>query len=752
MIEYINGVAASLKLRQQDVAAVLQLLGEGATIPFIARYRKDKTGALDEVQIQQIQDEANLQKEFAERKAFIEKTITEQGKMTEALQGKINAATIIAELEDIYLPYKPKRKTKAQTAREHGLEPLALTLLEQGNIDLGKIAAGYINEHVASVDLALQGARDIIAEMVNEHAEVRSGMRRLFEQTATVQSVVVADKEQEAIKYKDYYNFTEPISKIPSHRLLAIMRGFMEGVLRMAISPEEEAALALAERQFVKANNEAAEQVKKAIKDSWRRLLLPSLESEFRMSLKVKADEEAINVFADNLRQLLLSSPLGGKRVLAFDPGYRTGCKMVSLDEQGALLKTGLIYIHEPNRLYDAEHRVRDMVQQYAPQAIAVGDGTAGRETEQFIKKLNLGLPVFLVNEDGASIYSASAIAREEFPDEDITIRGAVSIGRRLMDPLAELVKIDPKSIGVGQYQHDVNQVRLKDRLDQTVISCVNTVGVNLNTASKHLLSYVSGIGPSIAENIITYRNEIGRFTSRKQLMKVPRLGNKAFEQCAGFLRIKDGEDPLDASAVHPEAYAIVANMAGDIGADVRSLIGNAELVKKLEPRKYITPTIGEHTLRDIINELKKPGLDPRQEAQQFEFAAIYAIEDVSEGMVVPGQVTNITRFGAFVDIGVKQDGLVHVSEITHKYITEPGEVLKLNQKVMVKVLGVDIARKRITLSIKQTEEPPAVKKKHNAPQAKQWEKPVTSVPKTPEPKPMSMDDALSMLKGKFKR
>ena len=752
MIEYINGVAASLKLRQQDVAAVLQLLGEGATIPFIARYRKDKTGALDEVQIQQIQDEANLQKEFAERKAFIEKTITEQGKMTEALQKKINAATIIAELEDIYLPYKPKRKTKAQTAREHGLEPLALTLLEQGNIDLAKIAAGYINEHVASVDLALQGARDIIAEMVNEHAEVRSGMRRLFEQTATVQSVVVADKEQEAIKYKDYYNFTEPISKIPSHRLLAIMRGFMEGVLRMAISPEEEAALALAERQFVKANNEAAEQVKKAIKDSWRRLLLPSLESEFRMSLKAKADEEAINVFADNLRQLLLSSPLGGKRVLAFDPGYRTGCKMVSLDEQGALLKTGLIYIHEPNRLYDAEHRVRDMVQQYAPQAIAVGDGTAGRETEQFIKKLNLGLPVFLVNEDGASIYSASAIAREEFPDEDITIRGAVSIGRRLMDPLAELVKIDPKSIGVGQYQHDVNQVRLKDRLDQTVISCVNTVGVNLNTASKHLLSYVSGIGPSIAENIITYRNEIGRFTSRRQLMKVPRLGNKAFEQCAGFLRIKDGEDPLDASAVHPEAYAIVATMAGDIGADVRSLIGNAELVKKLEPRKYITPTIGEHTLRDIINELKKPGLDPRQEAQQFDFAAIYSIEDVSEGMVVPGQVTNITRFGAFVDIGVKQDGLVHVSEITHKYISEPGEVLKLNQKVMVKVLGVDIARKRITLSIKQTEEPPAAKKKHHAPQAKQWEKPVTSVPKTPEPKPMSMDDALSMLKGKFKR
>lgn len=747
MLEYVQGVSAKLNLRRQDVTAVLELLAEGATIPFIARYRKDKTGALDEVQIQNIQDEANSQKEFADRKAFIEKTIAEQGKMTEALQAKINAATVLSELEDLYLPYKPKRKTKAQTARENGLEPLANLLLEQKNFDITEAAKAHINEQVKSTDEALQGARDIISEMVNEHAEVRAGMRRLFESKATVQSKVLANKEQEAIKYKDYYEFSEPISKIPSHRLLAIMRGFMEGVLRMAISPEEEEALLLAEKHFVTANNDAADHVKKAVRDSWRRLLLPSLESEFRMSLKVKADEEAINVFAENLRQLLLSSPLGSKRILAIDPGYRTGCKIVCLDEQGSLLKTSLIYIHEPNRLPEAERTIRNLVQTYNLQSVAIGDGTAGRETEGFIKKLNLGLPVFLVNEDGASIYSASPIAREEFPDEDITVRGAVSIGRRLMDPLAELVKLDPKSIGVGQYQHDVNQVRLKERLDQTVISCVNTVGVNLNTASKHLLSYVSGIGPSIAENIITYRNEIGKFTSRKQLMKVPRLGNKAFEQCAGFLRIKEGEDPLDASSVHPEAYTLIAKMAKDIKADVKSLIGNAELLKQLEPKKYITPEIGEHTLRDIINELKKPGLDPRSEVQQFEFAAIYSIEDVHTGMIVPGVVTNITRFGAFVDIGVKQDGLVHVSEISQKYITDPNEVLKLNQQVMVKVTEVDVPRKRIALSIKQTQEPiTGGGKRQGPPMPKQH----TSKPK--EEAPVSMNDALSMLKNRFSK
>lgn len=744
MTNFAPGVAAKLNLRTNDVTAVLELLAEGATIPFIARYRKDRTGALDEVQVQAIQDEAKFQQEFSERKAFIEKTITEQGKMTEHLQAKLDEATTIAELEDLYLPYKPKRKTKAQTARENGLEPLALLILEQGNASLLTEAGKYLNDNVLTPEAALQGARDIIAETVNEDAQVRAGMRRLFEDKATVQSKVLADKETEGAKYKDYFDFSEPVGKIPSHRLLAVMRGFMEGVLRLAIAPEEEEALALIEDIFIKHNNEAAEQVRKAIKDAYRRLLQVSLESEFRMALKVKADEEAINVFAENLRQLLLSAPLGSKRLLAIDPGYRTGCKVVCLDEKGSLVQTELIYIHEPGRLIDAEHKIRTLVQKHKTEAIAIGDGTAGRETEQFIKKLNLGLPVFLVNEDGASIYSASEIAREEFPDQDITIRGAASIGRRLMDPLAELVKIDPKSIGVGQYQHDVNQMRLKERLDQTVISCVNTVGVNLNTASKHLLGYVSGIGPSIAENIVSYRNEIGKFSSRKQLMKVPRLGNKAFEQCAGFLRIKDGDDPLDASAVHPEVYNIVAAMAKDMGVQVKELIGNDALIKQIDLKKYATPETGEHTLRDIITELKKPGLDPRSEAQAFEFANIYGIEDVVPGMIVPGVVTNLTRFGAFVDIGVKQDGLVHVSEVANRYISDPNEVLKLNQKVTVKVLEVDVPRKRISLSIKQTQEAPQRRDKNTQPR-KEAAKPAKETP-------LNMNDALSALKNKFSR
>ena len=743
-MEFAASVASKLSLRPQDVSAVLQLLEEGATIPFIARYRKDKTGALDEVQIQNIQDEAKFQKEFSERKAFIEKTITEQGKMTEALQGKINKAVTIAELEDIYLPYKPKRKTKAQTARENGLEPLATILLEQGSIDPAIEAAAFITENVKSADDALQGARDIIAEIVNEDAQVRAKMRKLFEDSGTVQSKVLADKEAEGAKYKDYFEFSEPISKIPSHRILAVMRGFMEGILRMVIAPVEEDALMSIEKLYLKANNLSGEQVKKAIKDSYRRLLQPSLESEFRMALKTKGDEEAINVFAENLRQLLLSSPLGSKLILALDPGYRTGCKVVCLDEKGELKETGLIYIHEPNRLYDAEQKIRAYVKQHDIQTIAIGDGTAGRETEQFIKKLNLGLPVFLVNEDGASVYSASEIARNEFPDQDVTVRGAVSIGRRLMDPLAELVKIDPKSIGVGQYQHDVNQIRLKERLDQTVVSCVNAVGVNLNTASKHLLSYVSGIGPSIADNIVKYRNEIGRFEDRKQLLKVPRLGGKAFEQCAGFLRIKEGSNPLDSSAVHPEAYEVVSKMAADMGTDIKSLIGNEKAVNELDPKKYISETIGVHTVRDIMNELKKPGLDPRSEAQQFEFADIYSIDDVNPGMIVPGIVTNLTRFGAFVDIGVKQDGLVHVSEISHTYITDPGEALKLNDKVNVKVLEEDNARKRISLSIKQTMEAPA---RRERPQGKgNFNRNERNQPQ----KEATMDDALSLLKKKF--
>ena len=742
MVEFASSVAAKLGLIEKNVAAVLELMNEGATIPFIARYRKDHTGAMDEVQIQNIQEEAKFQKEFADRKAFIEKTITDQEKMTEDLQRRIDAATTVNELEDIYLPYKPKRKTKAQTARENGLEPLSKLLLEQENINPIKEADAFLNDHVKTPEEALQGARDIIAEMVNEDAEVRAKMRKLFEETATVQSEVLADAEEKGAKYKDYFDFSEPVSKIPSHRLLAVMRGFMEGVLRMVIAPLEEDALMKMEKQLIKADNEAAAQVKKAIKDAYRRLLQPSLESEFRMALKIKADEEAINVFAENLRQLLLSSPLGGKKILAIDPGYRTGCKVVCLDEKGELKKTDLIFVHEKNhKLTEAEHKIRTLVQQYDIESIAVGDGTAGRETEQFIKKLNLGLPVFLVNEDGASVYSASETAREEFPEQDITVRGAVSIGRRLMDPLAELVKIDPKSIGVGQYQHDVNQVRLKERLDQTVESCVNAVGVNLNTASKHLLSYVSGIGPSIADNIVKYRSEIGGFKSRKQLMQVPRLGNKAFEQCAGFLRVKEGDNPLDASAVHPEAYAVVLKMAEDLGVEVKQLIGNADLVNKIPAQQYVTETIGAHTIQDILKELKKPGLDPRSEAQAFEFANIYSIEDVQVGMIVPGIVTNITRFGAFVDIGVKQDGLVHVSEISHTYISDPNEALKLNDKVQVKVLEVDVARKRIALSIKQTMEAPARKGGGNRNEKRDRPAPQKEV---------SMNDALSLLKKKF--
>lgn len=752
MIEFAQSIAGKLGLRVQHVEAVLNLFAEGATIPFIARYRKDKTGAMDEVQIQNVQDEAKFLKEFTERKAFIEKAITEQGKMTEALQAKIDKATTLAELEDIYLPYKPKRKTKAQTARENGLEPLALRILEQKDIELSGEAEGFINDNVKSIDEALQGARDIIAETVNEDAQVRAKMRKLFEDTATLQSKVITEKEAEAVKYKDYFDFSEPISKIPSHRILAILRGFLEGFLRISIGPVEEEGIETIERQYITGSlNPSVEQVKKAIKDAYRRLLQPSLESEFRTGLKGRGDEEAITVFAENLRQLLLSSPLGSKRILAIDPGYRTGCKVVCLDEKGELQHNDLIFVHENNKLLDSEYKVRDLVAKYKIEAFAIGDGTAGRETEQFIKKLNLGLPVFLVNEDGASVYSASEIAREEFPDKDVTVRGAVSIGRRLIDPLAELVKIDPKSIGVGQYQHDVNQFRLKERLDQTVVSCVNAVGVNLNTASKHLLSYVSGIGGTLAENIVKYRNEIGRFSSRQQLLKVPRLGGKAFEQCAGFLRIKEGEQPLDSSAVHPEVYPIVEKMAADLGVEIKALIGNETQIKSIDAKKYVTEQFGEHTVKDILNELRKPGLDPRSEVQQFEFANIYSISDVSVGMVVPGIVTNITRFGAFVDIGVKQDGLVHVSEISHNYITDPNEALKLNDKVMVKVMEVDVPRARIALSIKQTQEAPARPQRRPGGNNNERNRNNNNPRKQEDDlSNMSVNDALSLLKKKF--
>jgi uncharacterized protein len=750
MKNYSAPVAAKLAIPEKQVIVVLDLLSEGATIPFIARYRKDKTGALDEVQIQKIQEEAKFQQEFADRKLFIEKTISEQGKMTDFLQGKINEATTLNELEDIYLPYKPKRKTKAQTAREMGLEPLALLLLEQKNIIAETEAQSYLNEKITNAEMALQGARDIIAEIINEDAEVRTKMRKLFEQTATIQSKILADKQEAGIKYKDYFDFSEPINKIPSHRILAIMRGFSEGFLKMAIAPTEELALSTIEEQYIKTDNECAQQIKKALRDAYRRLLQPSLESEFRLALKTKADEEAISVFAENLRQLLLSSPLGSKKILAIDPGYRTGCKVVVLDEKGELQKTAVIFVHEKNyKIDEAKHTIENFVKEFSVEAFAIGDGTAGRETEQFIKGLNTGLPVFLVNEDGASIYSASEIGREEFPDHDITVRGAVSIGRRLMDPLAELVKIDPKSIGVGQYQHDVNQTRLKEKLDQTVVSCVNAVGVNLNTASKYLLSYVSGLGPSIAENIVNYRKEKGRFTNRQQLKQVSRLGEKAYEQCAGFLRIKNGENPLDESGVHPESYTIVEQMARDAGVEIKEIIGNEKMVKQVDSRSYINENVGLHTIDDILKELKKPGIDPREEAQAFEFANIYSIEDVKEGMIVPGQVTNLTRFGAFIDIGVKQDGLVHVSEIAHKYISDPAEVLKLNDKVLVKVTEVDLARKRIALSIKQTQQA-SDKRQHKQRDQRNGVSKSSHQQKVSVSESASIEDAINVLRKKF--
>jgi uncharacterized protein len=747
MIEFAAEVASTLNISNRQVTAVLELFAEGATIPFIARYRKDKTGNLDEVQIQAIQEQAKFQKEFSERKAFIIKTIEEQGKLTEEITKKLDGATTLNELEDIYLPYKPKRRTKAQIARENDLEPLSILLMEQKNADINKEAAAFINEQVATADDALQGARDIIAEQVNEDATLRARMRKLFEQEAKLVSKVLAGKETEAAKYKDYFDYSELVVKVPSHRGLAILRGFMEGFLRMSIEPEENFAIEEMEELYVKGMTSETPHIKKALKDAYKRLLQPSLESEFRMALKQKSDEDAINVFAENLRQLLLSSPLGGKRLLALDPGYRTGCKTVCLDETGALKETTVIYIHEPNRLHESERIIRHLFEKHKIESIAIGDGTAGRETEKFIRGLNLNVPIFLVNEDGASVYSASEVAREEFPNEDVTVRGAVSIGRRLMDPLAELVKIDPKSIGVGQYQHDVNQTRLKEKLDATIVSCVNAVGVNLNTASKHLLSYVSGIGDTLAKNIVDYRNEIGGFKNRRQLLKVPRLGDKAFEQCAGFLRIKDGENPLDASAVHPESYELVKNIANDLGAEVKSLIANEPLLKSIEPRKYAA--FGEMTVKDIVAELKKPGLDPRQPISNFEFANIYSMEEVTVGMVLPGMVTNITRFGAFIDIGVKQDGLVHVSEIAHRYISDPSEALKLGQQVMVKVTDVDLSRKRIALSIKQADEKPGATQ--HAPKAKGQERgshsfKTTSIQKEPE----TMEDALALLKKKF--
>ena len=700
-------IATSLQLKPQQVETVVQLLQDGSTVPFIARYRKDRTGALDEVQIQSIQEQYQYQQNLDARRQSILQSIEEQGKLTPALKKQLEDAESLTVLEDLYLPYKPKRRTRGQIAKERGLEPLAEALIAEGvAVNVDELAKSLLSEEVKTVDDAFQGARDIVAEWINEDAVVRERMRKLFELEANLVANVNEEKKEAAAKYQDYFDYREQIKAIPAHRVLAVLRGFMEGLLSIRIAPEEEAALALIDDTYLAGRRrDTREQLQKAARDAYKRLLQPSLETEYRTKLKEQADEEAIQVFAENLRQLLLSAPLGNKRVLAVDPGYRTGGKVVCLDETGNLLDTSLIFPHENNRRDEASRIVQSLVNKYSLQAIAVGDGTAGRETEQFLRELGLGLPIFLVNEDGASVYSASAIAREEFPDHDVTVRGAVSIGRRLMDPLAELVKIDPKSMGVGQYQHDVNAFRLKEKLDTTVSSCVNHVGVNLNTASKSLLSYVSGIGPSLAEQIVKHRQQIGRFVSRKQLLEVPRLGPKAFEQAAGFLRIKGGSEPLDDSAVHPEAYSLVNQMASTAGKPIVELLGKSDWVKQIDVKQFVSETIGMHTIQDVLQELQKPGLDPRPEASQFEFASVYKIEDLMVGMIIPGIVTNITRFGAFVDIGVKQDGLVHVSEIAHRYISDPAEVLKLQQQVQVKVLEVDLARKRIQLSIKQTQE-----------------------------------------------
>jgi len=702
--KYISLLASRLGHHEWQVENVIRLIDDGATIPFISRYRKEMTGSLDEVQIAHIKDEYDKLLELEKRREAIIRSIEEQEKMTPELLESLNAAVSMTELEDLYLPYRPKRKTRASVAREKGLEPLAMVIIKQEVQDPVAEAEKYLGDEVESPENALQGARDIIAEWINEDQLARKRIRRLFEREAHIISKLVKGKEEEGAKYRDYFEWDEPLSRCPSHRLMAMRRGEEEGFLRLSIMPGEDKALELLDEIFVKADNDAAEQVLTAVKDSWKRLLGPAMETEFRNSSKEKADEEAIKVFADNLRQLLLAPPLGQKRVLAIDPGYRTGCKVVCLDEQGKLLHNETIFPHPPqNQTALSVKKLSSLVNSYKIEAIAIGNGTASRETEDLVKwmKFDGDMKVFVVSEAGASVYSASQVARDEFPDYDVTVRGAVSIGRRLMDPLAELVKIDPKSIGVGQYQHDVDQSKLQQSLDDVVVSCVNAVGVEVNTASKHLLTYVSGLGPQLAGNIVELRNENGPFTSREQLKKVKRMGEKAFEQCAGFLRISNAENPLDRSAVHPESYHIVEKMASDLGVGVEELIKDEEKIARIEIKKYVTEDTGLPTLEDIIQELRKPGRDPRSEIKEFKFADVRSIEDLSEGMVVPGIVTNITRFGAFVDIGVKQDGLVHISNMAKGFVKDPGDIVKLHQHVKVKVIAVDIERKRIQLSLR---------------------------------------------------
>ena len=703
----IKHLSEKLQLSERSIQNTIELLDEGCTIPFIARYRKERTGSLDEVQIASISEMADKWREMEKRKDTIRKTITEQGKMTPEIEKRIAECDNAETLEDIYLPFKPKRRTKAQIAREQGLEPLA-TLIMLGREQRPEEAAKrFVKGEVKSAADAIQGAQYIIAEVVSEDERSRQTVRRQFERDAIITSKVVKTKadSEEAAKYKDYFDWQEPLRRCPSHRMLAMRRGEAEGILRVSISTDDDECIERLKRNNVRCQGRCATLYREAVEDSYKRLLQPSIENEFASNSKEKAEEEAIRVFADNLRQLLMSAPLGQKRVMGVDPGFRTGCKIVCLDAQGNLLHHEAIFPHPPvSKRTQAAATIEQLVEKYGIEAMAIGNGTASRETAAFMKSLHFKHEVkqFVVSEDGASVYSASKTAREEFPDEDVTVRGAVSIGRRLMDPLAELVKIDPKSIGVGQYQHDVDQTKLKKSLDLTVESCVNSVGVDLNTASQHLLTYVSGLGPTLAKNIVEYRRANGAFTSRAQLMKVPRLGASAYQQCAGFLRISGAKNPLDNSAVHPESYKIVETMARDNKCTVAQLIADASLRKSIDLKRYVTDAVGMPTLTDIMKELEKPGRDPREQIEEFEFAAgIESINDLSVGMVLPGIVTNITQFGAFVDIGVHQDGLVHISQLADKYVSSPADVVKLHQHVMVKVTEVDTRRNRISLTMR---------------------------------------------------
>jgi len=749
-------IAAELSIAEKQVTATIELLDEGATVPFISRYRKELTGTLDEVQVTTIRDRVQQLRDLDKRREAILKSLTDMGKLTPELEKQINEAETMVGLEDIYLPYRPKRKTRATTAREKGLQPLADLLMEQKRVDIELEASKYIDTEkgVKSFEEALAGARDIIAEFISENAEVRTQMRNLFIEKGVFQSKVVEGKEQEGIKYKDYFDWTEPVKSVPSHRILAMRRGEKEEMLWLDLKPEEEEAIALLENAFVIGNNTAADQVKQAIADGYKRLLKPSMETEVRLFTKKKADEEAIRVFAENARQLLLGAPLGQKRTMAIDPGFRTGCKVVCLDEQGKLLEYTAIFPHTgAGQAREAEKTTKHLFEKYNIQAIAIGNGTAGRETEVFVRNLNLpGVAIVMVNESGASIYSASDVAREEFPEQDITVRGAVSIGRRLMDPLAELVKIDPKSIGVGQYQHDVDQNKLQTSLDDTVMSCVNAVGVELNTASKQILAYVSGLGPQLAQNIVEYRDQNGAFKKREQLKKVPRLGEKAFEQAAGFLRIRHAENPLDTSGVHPERYALVEQMAKDLKCSVKELMSDDKMRKSIPLLKYTSETVGLPTLNDIMAELAKPGRDPREQFEAFSFTeGVNSINDLKVGMKLPGLVTNITNFGAFVDIGVHQDGLIHLSQITNRFIKDANEVLKVNQKVEVTVTDVDINRKRIALSMKDNEAKPAERERREPASAQRpYQKPASNNKPAREPEG-DLAIKLAALKDKFR-